>query len=212
MVGLCEGGNEHAGSLKAICDNAGEMSPGSSTESYPAFARIGLRENTGKNLNQVTCSDRDSNPGHLVSRPDALTVTPQHAYAHGKLNCVDAASVPLHTTAKMSLSIYGKCFPVARSNGRNKAQLTHGPAPTVVEWSDLQSVTEAVQIQVPVRIKHKVTLMADKVVLGVFSEFFRFPILVDRGDWSRGRDVNYSGDAIRTQNLQVAFRAAGLEL
>ncbi|KAJ4437062.1 hypothetical protein ANN_17197 [Periplaneta americana] len=28
------------------------MSPGSSTESYPAFARIGLRENLGKNLNQ----------------------------------------------------------------------------------------------------------------------------------------------------------------
>ncbi|KAJ4443554.1 hypothetical protein ANN_05227 [Periplaneta americana] len=60
-----------------VGDNAGEMSPGSSTESYPAFARIGLRENPGKNLNQVTCPDRDSNPGHLVSRPDALTVTPQ---------------------------------------------------------------------------------------------------------------------------------------
>ncbi|KAJ4442772.1 hypothetical protein ANN_04364 [Periplaneta americana] len=30
-----------------------------------------------KNLNQVTCPDRDSNLGHLVSRPDALTVTPQ---------------------------------------------------------------------------------------------------------------------------------------
>ncbi|KAJ4446452.1 hypothetical protein ANN_13148 [Periplaneta americana] len=58
-------------------DNASEMSPGSSTESYPAFARIGLRENPGKNLNQVTCPDRDSNPDHLVSRPDALTVTPQ---------------------------------------------------------------------------------------------------------------------------------------
>ncbi|KAJ4430902.1 hypothetical protein ANN_19494 [Periplaneta americana] len=29
------------------------MSPGSSTESYPAFARIGLRENLGKNLNQM---------------------------------------------------------------------------------------------------------------------------------------------------------------
>ncbi|KAJ4428798.1 hypothetical protein ANN_25791 [Periplaneta americana] len=54
------------------------MSPGSSTESYPAFARIRLRENPGKNLNQVTCPDRDSNPGHLVSQPDALTVvTPQ---------------------------------------------------------------------------------------------------------------------------------------
>ncbi|KAJ4445754.1 hypothetical protein ANN_12439 [Periplaneta americana] len=53
------------------------MSPGSSTESYPAFAHIGLRENPGKNFNQVTCPDRESNPGHLVSRPDALTVTPQ---------------------------------------------------------------------------------------------------------------------------------------
>ncbi|KAJ4450255.1 hypothetical protein ANN_01674 [Periplaneta americana] len=59
------------------------MSPGSSTESYPAFARIGLRENPGKNLNQVTCPDRDSNPGHLVSRPDALTVTPQMSFFLG---------------------------------------------------------------------------------------------------------------------------------
>ncbi|KAJ4448827.1 hypothetical protein ANN_00218 [Periplaneta americana] len=53
------------------------MNPGSNTESYPAFAHIGLRKNPGKNLNQVTCPDWESNPGHLVSRPDALTVTPQ---------------------------------------------------------------------------------------------------------------------------------------
>ncbi|KAJ4445808.1 hypothetical protein ANN_12493 [Periplaneta americana] len=53
------------------------MSPGYSTESYPAFAHIGLRKNPGKNLNQVTCPDRESNPGHLVSWPDTLTVTPQ---------------------------------------------------------------------------------------------------------------------------------------
>ncbi|KAJ4436789.1 hypothetical protein ANN_16921 [Periplaneta americana] len=65
MAGLCEGGNEPFLKYEA------------STESYPAFARIGLRENPGKNLNQVTCPDRDSNPGHLVSQPDALTVTPQ---------------------------------------------------------------------------------------------------------------------------------------
>ncbi|KAJ4449695.1 hypothetical protein ANN_01099 [Periplaneta americana] len=50
------------------------MSPGSSSGSYPAFARIGLRENPGRNLNQETCLDRDLNPGHLVSRPDALTI------------------------------------------------------------------------------------------------------------------------------------------
>ncbi|KAJ4443571.1 hypothetical protein ANN_05244 [Periplaneta americana] len=35
-------------STNCSSDNAGEMSPGSSTESYPAFARIGLRENPGK--------------------------------------------------------------------------------------------------------------------------------------------------------------------
>ncbi|KAJ4438553.1 hypothetical protein ANN_14500 [Periplaneta americana] len=52
--------------------------PSNSTESYPAFARIGLRENPGENLNQITFPDRDSNPGHLVSRPDVLTVTPQY--------------------------------------------------------------------------------------------------------------------------------------
>ncbi|KAJ4436706.1 hypothetical protein ANN_16838 [Periplaneta americana] len=120
MAGLCEGGNEPSGSLKAICkyvlpltvisylyvrvsrelkmqegplavmmyeartregrsradSSCQDFSPESSTESCP-FARIGLRENPGENLNQVTCPDRDSNPGHLVSRPDALTVTPQ---------------------------------------------------------------------------------------------------------------------------------------
>ncbi|KAJ4451815.1 hypothetical protein ANN_03289 [Periplaneta americana] len=63
--------------LVASFTRLGEMSPGSNTESYPAFARIGWRENSGKNLNQVTCPDRDSNPGHLVSQTDALTVTPQ---------------------------------------------------------------------------------------------------------------------------------------
>ncbi|KAJ4443627.1 hypothetical protein ANN_05301 [Periplaneta americana] len=95
MAGLCEDDNEPPGSLKVVIllrfinslgylasegdegDNADEMSPGSNTESYPAFAHIRLRENPGKNLNQVTCPDQESNPGHLVSRLDALIVTPQ---------------------------------------------------------------------------------------------------------------------------------------
>ncbi|KAJ4441347.1 hypothetical protein ANN_11202 [Periplaneta americana] len=48
------------GYLASECDgddNAGEMSPGSSTESYPAFAHIGLRENPRKNLNQMMLED-----------------------------------------------------------------------------------------------------------------------------------------------------------
>ncbi|KAJ4430184.1 hypothetical protein ANN_22394 [Periplaneta americana] len=73
-------GVRYRGYLASECDegdNAGEMSPESNTESYPAFADIGLRENPGKNLKQVTCPDRESNPDHLVSRPDGLTVTPE---------------------------------------------------------------------------------------------------------------------------------------
>ncbi|KAJ4445275.1 hypothetical protein ANN_07076 [Periplaneta americana] len=118
MAGLCEGGSEPPGSLKATHLNAIDLARDQTrnlghrrpalyqlanqadtwlyvhqdepTKSYPAFARIGLRENPGKNLNQVTFPDRDSNPGHLVSRPDALTVTLQglhEAYADGALPC-----------------------------------------------------------------------------------------------------------------------------
>ncbi|KAJ4436940.1 hypothetical protein ANN_17072 [Periplaneta americana] len=38
-------------------DNAGEMSPESSTESYPAFAHIGLRENPGETSTRNTKAD-----------------------------------------------------------------------------------------------------------------------------------------------------------
>ncbi|KAJ4430999.1 hypothetical protein ANN_19592 [Periplaneta americana] len=55
------------------------MSPGSSTESYPAFARIVWKKPQPGNLPRP-----GSNPGHLVSQPDALTVTPQlHLKKHG---------------------------------------------------------------------------------------------------------------------------------
>ncbi|KAJ4444322.1 hypothetical protein ANN_06114 [Periplaneta americana] len=114
MAGLCEGGNEPPGSLKATSewdegDNAGEMSPGSSTESYPAFAYIGSRENPGKNLNQVTCPDRESNPGHLVSQPDALTVTPQ-------LNFVSLGSVHLLSSiyqVVLHVAVLAHCLPAS---------------------------------------------------------------------------------------------------
>ncbi|KAJ4426962.1 hypothetical protein ANN_26761 [Periplaneta americana] len=52
MAVLCEGGNEPPGSLKA-----------SNTESYPAFAHVGLRETPGKNLNQITCPKPGFEPG-----------------------------------------------------------------------------------------------------------------------------------------------------
>ncbi|KAJ4438426.1 hypothetical protein ANN_14371 [Periplaneta americana] len=45
------------------------MSPGSSTESYPAFARIGLRENPGKNLNQLEFSSPDEHTSQIIQLP-----------------------------------------------------------------------------------------------------------------------------------------------
>ncbi|KAJ4439899.1 hypothetical protein ANN_08028 [Periplaneta americana] len=86
------------------------MSPGSSTESYPAFAHIGLRENPEKNLNQVICPDRDSNPGHLVSRPDALTVTPQKSVAWNRNQRLTAVYTSL------SIPRYDKCLNSGRRN------------------------------------------------------------------------------------------------
>ncbi|KAJ4429429.1 hypothetical protein ANN_21598 [Periplaneta americana] len=43
----------------------------------PSICSYWIEGKLRKNLNQVTCPDRESNPGHLVSRPDALIVTPQ---------------------------------------------------------------------------------------------------------------------------------------
>ncbi|KAJ4445634.1 hypothetical protein ANN_12316, partial [Periplaneta americana] len=140
----------------------------------PSICSYWVEGKPRKKLNQVTCPDRDSNPGHLVSRPDALTVTPQvleflslrvmlerganmsveiwcilHAYAMiGILNCVDAALVPLHTTERMRLSSYKKCFRVALivSNGRNKAQLTLVllPQSLMLAGSEFQSLGRAI--------------------------------------------------------------------
>ncbi|KAJ4438238.1 hypothetical protein ANN_14177 [Periplaneta americana] len=59
-----------SGYLPSECyegDNAGEMSPGSSTESYPAFVHIELRENPGKNLNQVILRRFINSLGYLAS-------------------------------------------------------------------------------------------------------------------------------------------------
>ncbi|KAJ4428081.1 hypothetical protein ANN_24095 [Periplaneta americana] len=50
----------------------------------PSICSYWVEENPGKNLNQVTCPDQESNPGHLVSQPDALTVTPQETKSAGK--------------------------------------------------------------------------------------------------------------------------------
>ncbi|KAJ4436887.1 hypothetical protein ANN_17019 [Periplaneta americana] len=68
------------------------MSPGSSTESYPAFAQLGLRENPGKNLNQSHDTsfpeedDRASHrklgsnyPTHLAENPRKVILSEQRA-------------------------------------------------------------------------------------------------------------------------------------
>ncbi|KAJ4446159.1 hypothetical protein ANN_12852 [Periplaneta americana] len=126
---------------QALGDNAGEMSPGSSTESYPAFARIGLRESPGKNLNQVTCPNRDSNPGHLVSQPDALTVTPQ-AWTGLVYRCTDARNHTFIETLPVGLGCAGRHWcraPVVLyiPDGAKVAILA--PPHRVYEWCEVSS-------------------------------------------------------------------------
>ncbi|KAJ4435253.1 hypothetical protein ANN_23831 [Periplaneta americana] len=81
------------------------MSPGSNTDNYPAFAHIRLRENPGKELNQITYPDRKSNPDHLVSLPDTLTVTPQAGsplyvlnIAHNRIRVLRSVAVDFRGT------------------------------------------------------------------------------------------------------------------
>ncbi|KAJ4439855.1 hypothetical protein ANN_07983 [Periplaneta americana] len=102
------------------------MSPRSSTESYPAFARIGLRENPGKNLNQVTCPDRDSNPGHLVSRPDVLTVTPQLDAVVGTMLAPMLATVMVVVLTELALFT----VQIGRSSAVSSVANTHGQKET----------------------------------------------------------------------------------
>ncbi|KAJ4434666.1 hypothetical protein ANN_23233 [Periplaneta americana] len=98
------------------------MNPGSNTESYPAYAPIGLRENPGKNLNQVTCPDRESNPGHLVSRIDVLTVTPQpHHIPPSNVSGVSHVSRLLNGL---------RCRGVGSAAGHQLAYLTYPRRPT----------------------------------------------------------------------------------
>ncbi|KAJ4447232.1 hypothetical protein ANN_09236 [Periplaneta americana] len=79
------------GYLESEGDNTGEMSPGSSAESYPAFALNGLRENPGKNLNQqledalMQCGDLFD----LVALTQGLQDGQLDIYAH--LNAIDLA-------------------------------------------------------------------------------------------------------------------------
>ncbi|KAJ4447136.1 hypothetical protein ANN_09137 [Periplaneta americana] len=82
------------------------MNPGSNTESYPAFAHIGLRENPGKNLNQVTCPDQESNPGHLVSRLDSLTLL--HSKTKHKMGRKDVNHFSLLRNMRIKAKIGGK--------------------------------------------------------------------------------------------------------
>ncbi|KAJ4449126.1 hypothetical protein ANN_00521 [Periplaneta americana] len=56
------------------------MSPGSSTESYPAFAHIGLRK-TRKNLNQGGHQNIDSQAG--VASPRSFSASPRAFVAAG---------------------------------------------------------------------------------------------------------------------------------
>ncbi|KAJ4434982.1 hypothetical protein ANN_23554 [Periplaneta americana] len=84
MAGLCEGGNEPPGSLKASGGyQSGEDGQRQETRSYNISLYTSGDQNPScsdymrQTAYEVTCPDWESNPGHLVSRRTALTVTPQ---------------------------------------------------------------------------------------------------------------------------------------
>ncbi|KAJ4452052.1 hypothetical protein ANN_03568 [Periplaneta americana] len=118
------------GYLASECDeddNAGEMSPGSSTESYPAFAHIGLRENPGKNLNQSQSCHGMKEKFHNLERDSNLRL-PDRYFKNANIHvgnfdpfnvCKSAVTKtraavitcdrqPMKTTKKFSFSFFTK--------------------------------------------------------------------------------------------------------
>ncbi|KAJ4435739.1 hypothetical protein ANN_18356 [Periplaneta americana] len=65
------------------------MSPGSSTNSYPAFDHIGLRENPGKNLIQMPPLQQKSRVLHVVTdNKQRTTQKARHIFFNSKANRV----------------------------------------------------------------------------------------------------------------------------
>ncbi|KAJ4436938.1 hypothetical protein ANN_17070 [Periplaneta americana] len=84
-------------------DNSGEMSPGSSTDSYPAFAHIGLRENRGKNLNQGVI------PENLdLHNTRHCSLTENHNLSHTELVCTRSWLLDCCQPTLRSVDIEGK--------------------------------------------------------------------------------------------------------
>ncbi|KAJ4442603.1 hypothetical protein ANN_04192 [Periplaneta americana] len=120
------------GYLASECDegdNAGEMSPGSSTESYSAFAQIGLRENPGKK----------PQPGNLP-RPGFEPVPP--GFAARRANRY-STGVPLHASKSTDMNLSHlstlKCHrPGSGSNPQPQAQKAK-VIPIALTQADLRS-------------------------------------------------------------------------
>ncbi|KAJ4445607.1 hypothetical protein ANN_12289 [Periplaneta americana] len=123
MVGLCEGDNEPPGFLKAI-----ERKP-------------------RKNLNRVTYPDRKSNPGHLVSRPDAVVVITEDVQnVHLLLEYrphIDVSLTCEHDPKLHEYCVYPQNMPQFDSEGipnqapeTNKPMILNGPTSRNREGSD----------------------------------------------------------------------------
>ncbi|KAJ4445466.1 hypothetical protein ANN_07274 [Periplaneta americana] len=101
------------------------MSPGSSTESYPAFAHIGLRENPGKTVNQQGSVWRA-----VIDRPPRVTGPAAYISAGARGRSVrDEAAMP------------GCSKTPPPHNGFLEMRITENPMNTVVRYEPESSAT-----------------------------------------------------------------------
>ncbi|KAJ4443238.1 hypothetical protein ANN_04906 [Periplaneta americana] len=144
------------------------MSPGSSTESYPAFARIGLRENPGKNLNQ---------PHQCICEGIA------DIYGHHALSCARSKGrIPrLNDIIKRSLTSCG--IPslleppgISRADGKRPDGLI------LIPWSRGKSLiwdSTCVDIQTPSHLPNTSRRAASAAELAVKKKVNKYTHLLD---------------------------------
>ncbi|KAJ4435874.1 hypothetical protein ANN_18494 [Periplaneta americana] len=152
------------------------MSPGSNTESYPAFAHIGLRESSGKNLNQITCPDRESNPVFTCYNDNNISL--------------DGLQNVNRSDSKDKESVHSfRSNTDAKSSDQYSIQ-SHFRPPRVFETSTekkemLQHIARKVQMQYSLKVKHS---LVPVLVNDDYKEAFLKGIYMERR-WKKENGV-----------------------
>ncbi|KAJ4449945.1 hypothetical protein ANN_01352 [Periplaneta americana] len=155
------------------------MSPGSSAESYPAFAPIGARGLKLLSLNVPPTAD--------IFQP--VTMSCEYDLEGGNLYSVKWYKDDCE---------FFRFMP----DYEPKSQAFHTPGISLdLQKSDINRVT-LINLHFNTSGNYKCEVSTEAPNFVTVAQSSNMTVMVDQGEWIRGQNVNCHGDAIRTQELQ----------